>query len=172
MNITTPSISVTDELFDKLAINREPSAQSSYIGASNPCYPDHLLVNFAMSDCPKVRTRLAENPSTPHYVLLKLCTDENAEVRAGLGENPNTPEVLLWTLASDESSDVRYSLAENHQICFAILEWLCKDENPYVSSRAQKTCAAISRLAADSGTVLRVLNVVRDDCELRTSDYA
>jgi hypothetical protein len=83
--------------------------------------------------------RVAEHAHVEPHTLIKLSMHQDAEVRAAVCENPNTPPDVLTFLLNDESADVRYSMAENHNLPEQMLEVLSEDDNPYVSSRAQKT---------------------------------
>lgn len=88
--------------------------------------------------------RIAENSSTPPRVLERLVEYPNIDVRIALADNSATPEDVLVLLARDLDHDVRYALAENHNVPKKVLEILGVDENPYVSSRAQKTMARLA----------------------------
>jgi hypothetical protein len=77
-----------------------------------------------------------------------------------VAEHAATPEVLLLLLAADVDVDVRLALAENNNMPKSVLQLLATDENPYVSSRAQRTLDAESAtpaqvVAANFRTTLR-----------------
>jgi hypothetical protein len=89
--------------------------------------PDYLL------------ERIAGHPHVEQYTLVRLSMHHDPDVRAAVSENLSTPPDVLAFLLKDESADVRYTMAENHNLAIHLLEQLGEDENPYVSSRAQKT---------------------------------
>jgi len=84
-------------------------------------------------------------------VLGQLSCDEDSQVRQSLASNSSLPLTLLWRLAKDKCPDVRYSIAENPQTDLDILIWLSGDENPYVSSRAEKSLEAIEHQQPKGG---------------------
>ncbi len=83
--------------------------------------------------------RIAEHPHVEPRTLVRLSMHHDADVRAAVSENSKTPPDVLAYLLKDESADVRYTMAENHNLAIHLLEQLGEDDNPYVSSRAQKT---------------------------------
>lgn len=112
--------------------------------ATNPNTNPHLLDQLASSAPKHVLMHIAGNPRTSATTLLRLATHAEADVRAVAGEHQRTPRAALFLLAQDSDADVRYSLAENHNIAVEILEVLVQDDNPYVSSRAQRTLERVS----------------------------
>jgi hypothetical protein len=105
--------------------------------------PVDILRKLGESPCAAIRARVAENSATPADLLEILSRDQNSDVRAAVASNPQTPLTLVWELASDASLDVRYAIAGNPLVVLDVLIWLVGDDNPYVSTRAEKTVEAV-----------------------------
>lgn len=105
----------------------DPETSGSILHELCDVLPDFLL------------ERVAEHRGTEPRTLVRLSMHNDANIRAAVCENPNTPPDVLLYLLNDECADVRYSMAENHNLAPNLLDALCEDDNPYVSSRAQKT---------------------------------
>jgi hypothetical protein len=130
---------------------KEQDDQNIYVQAGHQTTPATLLRDFARSDCPIIRARIAENKATPLPILFELLLDTNSDVRISLSQNPSLPMIFLTQLARDEDPDVRYGMAENTFLPVNILEILANDENPYVSHRALKSLS----LAASENAFVR-----------------
>lgn len=118
--------------------------------ATNPNSNPHLLDQLVASAPKHILIHIANNPRTSATTLLKLATHPEADVRASAGEHQRTPKAALFLLAQDSDADVRYSLAENHNIDTDVLEVLIRDDNPYVSTRAQRTLERVTSATTGS----------------------
>lgn len=118
--------------------------------ATNPNTNPHLLDQLVASAPKHILIHIANNPRTSATTLHKLATHPEADVRASAGEHQRAPKAVLFLLAQDSDADVRYSLAENHNIGTDVLEVLIRDENPYVSTRAQRTLERVASATTGS----------------------
>lgn len=124
-----------------------------YIKAGKADIEKNELVSLAFSTDCRIRRRVAENPRAPKNILRVLSKDSDAEVRLAVAGNPSTPEQVLRELARDADPTVRHGIAEDPRTPEGVLLSLAQDENAYVSCRAVKTLARLSRGRTDNHCV-------------------
>jgi hypothetical protein len=116
-----------------------------YIKAGSRFSAAETLAELANSPHHRIRLRVAENERSPARVLEALAQDRDADIRAAVASNPSTPVDTVFTLSLDADPTVRHSMAEDPHIPLGVLRRLAKDENAYVSCRARKTLALLTK---------------------------
>jgi hypothetical protein len=123
----------------RLVFEEADSTKVRYLIASNPQTSPAILNYLATDKETRVVRRVADNQNTHASTLARLAVHDDPGVRTCICENGNAPELVLLALARDPHLDVRYTLAENLNAPMSVIEMLTMDENPYISSRAQRT---------------------------------
>lgn len=121
------------------------NAISDYVRAGSSSTSEQDLCVLGMSECARIRMRVAENPKTPKEMLHELARDECADVRIAVATNPFTPAVVLDRLSKDEDVFVRIGIAQEVTTPEYLLKALCFDENPYVAAEAEKTLTILGQ---------------------------